>query len=270
MPDSTNVTSFHSLSVSNPGFFKQEDDKLEHEAIQTQPNDRRTYHATRLALTPMKSMKSHYVKQLFRLGGILENVEGYPGFYYAGRRVRLSECDVFVLSQDLLLANGTAMRQPEPILGHYQYNVDQERRTRLQARPGPGGLINEPVQRIFDHRLKDITPKNWLHDPFLACVLLSLAQPRLLVTNRNDYENAYVFAADIPSKLLDGLTHPNRSIEGIALPPITYTKVAFEPYPTFTERILIHLLGTEWASGLGLLRQAAASVPSGEQRASSI
>ncbi|KAF4332763.1 hypothetical protein FBEOM_13412 [Fusarium beomiforme] len=229
-------------------------------------------------------MKSHYVKQLFRLSGILEPVEGYPGFYYAGRRIHLPECDVFMISERLLRAKGDAMHHPEPIVGHYQYNADMDRQMRLRARPGPGGLMNEPVQHIFDIRLKEITPENWLNDPFLVCVLLSLAQvhwswddgsqpriysPRLLVTNKADSENAYVFAADIPSQFLDGLMNPNRSIGDIFLPPINFTKVPFEPYINFAERIQVHLLGAEWASGLGLLRPAAALALRGEKRARS-
>ncbi|WZH50196.1 uncharacterized protein QYS62_011440 [Fusarium acuminatum] len=151
--------------------------------------------------------------------------------------------------------------QVEPIIGFYHYNVDRERQNMLQVKPAPRGQINNPVKRLYDHKIRRVTPPDWRNDPYIVCLLLTMAQDswrtsqrtgsyptRLLITHQSDQTNAYVFKADIPYQLLKSLDNPKRSMNDFAFPLINYTPIPFQPYSTFSERIEIHLLGPKHPS----------------------
>ncbi|KAL7759163.1 hypothetical protein ACKLNR_011590 [Fusarium oxysporum f. sp. zingiberi] len=127
--------------------------------------------------------------------------------------------------------------------------------------------------RLSQRRLRDLTPDLWFEDPYLVCILLSLAQlqwqrrkttpeafsVRLLVTNASDTTHAHVFQAYIPSKLLHALDNPTEDIDNLVWPAIQYVQVAFEPHASFSKRIAGQLL-------TGLKTRADEEMPRGEKR----
>ncbi|RGP59251.1 hypothetical protein FSPOR_11468 [Fusarium sporotrichioides] len=261
--------SFHHLSLENPGFaahpyfwtafhlrlvkcsFQQVKDNM---LVQAHLDRARTLKAEKLAKRPAPNLKSFYVT------GLLIR----KGFYFAGCLIVLEEgCDIYQID------NNKFMRQPVPTIGYYLYNIDSARRKRLSAPPAPCGLKNEAVERIYNRRLSNITPADWRNDPYMVCLLLSLAQHQwyqrkapkqevfpvcLLVTKESDKEHAYIFKADIPLKLLKSLHHPTRNFGEV--PSVSWTKVSFEPYSSFSERILLYLVGAQYASELGAVTAA--------------
>ncbi|KAG7427815.1 hypothetical protein Forpi1262_v011084 [Fusarium oxysporum f. sp. raphani] len=124
-----------------------------------------------------------------------------------------------------------------------------------------------------NRRLRDLTPDLWFEDPYLVCILLSLAQlqwqrrkttpeaffVRLLVTNASDTTHAHVFQADIPSKLLHALDNPTEDKDNLVWPAIQHFQVPFDPHASFSERIAGQLLA-------GLKTRAEEEMPRGEKR----
>ncbi|KAI1045340.1 hypothetical protein LB505_012774 [Fusarium chuoi] len=175
------------------------------------------------------------------------------------------------------------MPHANPIIGYYAYTADKERRDKLVANRAPNGRINKPAQNICDIKYRKVTPTDWRHDPYLVCLLMSLAQlqkrhalaapkgpflARLLVTNLADVTYAYVYKADIPLQLLESLDSPTRTIEDFVFPTVNYVVVPFEPYSTFAERIRAELAGPEYSSPPDLVNsnQSVPWEPHGEKR----
>ncbi|PCD25412.1 hypothetical protein AU210_014519 [Fusarium oxysporum f. sp. radicis-cucumerinum] len=161
----------------------------------------------------------------------------------------------------------------ENIQGMYEDLVKQrERANRPRRHPIPGAR-NLPAERLYQRRLRDLTPALWFEDPYLVCVLLSLAQlqrqkgqttpetffVRLLVTNASDTSHAHVFQADIPSKLLHALDNPTEDMDNLVWPAIQHVQVPFKPHASFSERIAGQLLA-------GLKTRAEEEMPRGEKR----
>ncbi|PNP58430.1 hypothetical protein FNYG_15093 [Fusarium nygamai] len=267
--------SLHSLSVANAWFqasplhwtaghlelvgfrFIEVEEASGTQGHHTQQDGRLTYYATRLATTPVENMKSHYVRSLFKGTGVLEFVLVAAAFHYCGRLVHVPHCSAF------RIAGHIAVPYPEPIVGYYSYNVDEDRKARFTARAGPPGTMNLPMEQIYERRLARVTPQDWTQDPYLVCIMISLAQVqersdttgqprlylvRLLVTCKDEQENAYVYKADIPSELLECLKFPSRPMDDFEFPAITVAKVAFEPYETFGSRAVKALVGAQYFS----------------------
>lgn len=100
------------------------------------------------------------------------------------------------------------MQQPEPIIGYYLYDVDSARQKRLSAPRAPCGLNNEAVERIYERRLSGITPEDWRNDPYLVCLLLSLAQFQWY---QGKTKGQKVFPVSISPPVAIG-THPDQTI----------------------------------------------------------
>ncbi|RBA20672.1 hypothetical protein FPRO05_08119 [Fusarium proliferatum] len=123
----------------------------------------------------------------------------------------------------------------------------------------PRKKVNSPVRRLCDSHLRRIIPENWAEDPYIVCLLLSLAQAqaikqkrampetfpvRLLVAFDGDKSFAHVFQADVDARILQALNEPRFDLNGITWPNVTHTKVAFDPYLTFPHRIVAEMLGS--------------------------
>ncbi|KAG9495393.1 hypothetical protein J7337_013638 [Fusarium musae] len=267
--------SLHQLTVENRGFqasplhwtfhhlelvgceFIEVEEASGTQGHHAQQDGRLTYYATRLATTPVENMKSHYVRSLFRGTGVLEFVLVAAAFHYCDRLVHVPHCSAFRISGHI------DVPYPEPIVGYYSYNVDEDRKARFTARAGPPGTMNLPMEQIYERRLAKVTPQDWTRDPYLVCVMLSLAQAqersdttgqarlylvRLLVTHKDEQENAYVYKADFPSQFLECLKIPSRPMDDFEFPAITVAKVAFEPYETFGGRAAEALVGAQYFS----------------------
>lgn len=137
--------------------------------------------------------------------------------------------------------------------------------------PKHGG-DNRPGWRIQMKRVAQITPKNWSEDPYLLCVLLSLAQlqeyhrkewhppihivstllllpffflgrlahlykSRLILTTKPGDKFFHIFEAHITSELLGMLDNPNTARKHIDWPTIKHKKVLFRPLDSLAERL---------------------------------
>ncbi|KAH6949534.1 hypothetical protein DER45DRAFT_649933 [Fusarium avenaceum] len=272
-PDST-PKSLHRLCVDNPRFavpplfwtsqhlaavncsFRQVDDihtddvKPRHDH-----DDYLTECAEMLATSPRAHMKAFWLDEiLIRPDGCLNYDTDIVTFCFAKRRIFQVHCCVVRVDESL-------KSSVDPIIGFYHYNVDQERQNMLHVKPAPRGQINNPVKRLHDHKFRRVTPPDWRNDPYIFCVLLTMAQDswrasprkgsyptRLLITHQSEQTHAYVFKADIPYQLLKSLDNPKRSMNDFVFPLINYTPIPFQPYSTFSERIEIHLLGPQHPS----------------------
>ncbi|KAF9770110.1 hypothetical protein IL306_012388 [Fusarium sp. DS 682] len=215
---------------------------------------------------PSPEVKAICVTMFLRPHGV-ENARDRPRFFYNQRQFHMPECEVYQ-------TNSLHKLEQQPMIGYYQYEDLIKRRKRANTPKQHPGTSNLPVERLYQRRLRNLTPALWFEDPYLVCVLLSLAQlqwrskrrstleaypVRLLVTNVSDATHAHVFRADIPSKFLHALDHPTHDMAGLVWPAIQHVQVPFEPHATFSERIAAQLLA-------GLKPRAPEETPRGEKR----
>ncbi|KIL83923.1 hypothetical protein FAVG1_12828 [Fusarium avenaceum] len=199
---------------------------------------------------------------LVRRGSPLEAVKEQYGFHYNGRLVCNLHGKAFRIVKDMV------MQKPEPIVGYYRYDADLQREKKFRPAYAPRGQHNDPGERLREHMIRKTTPDYWYHDPYLVCHLLSLADLQfrgwheakgnsqlpaiipacLLVIHDSEPTHAYVFKADISSKVLQCLDSPTRSMKDAEFPIVSYTKVPFKPYATFSERIVLEIVGKAYAS----------------------
>ncbi|EXL67927.1 hypothetical protein FOPG_15978 [Fusarium oxysporum f. sp. conglutinans race 2 54008] len=273
--------SLHRLSIENPWFavnplfwtsqhlrlldchFQHLDSALPPSSSSSIAADKNLImHSRRLAKMNSPIVKSISVGHLLRCqDSPLEKVDGSPPFTFAGRAVHSPDCDVFQVS--------TTSTQQRPIVGYYHYDkVTRERQRVLRPRLHPGDGCNYPVSKMYQRKLRTVTPSLWFEDSYLVCVLLSLAQlqwrkprkprtprpkafsARLLVTNKSDTTLAHIFQADIPYELLEALNHPTLDMESFVWPTIQHIQVPFEPYASFAKRIIVQLVGYEYSSAV--------------------
>jgi hypothetical protein len=116
------------------------------------------------------STKFACFSKLMRARGVI-NAQDRPRFLYNKLRLHTPECDVFLTSDVHKL-------QQRPIIGYFQYEelVKQRERALTPKRHPVAGADNLPVERLYQRRLRDLTPALWSEDPYLVCILLSLAQ----------------------------------------------------------------------------------------------
>ncbi|KAJ5179769.1 hypothetical protein N7492_002979, partial [Penicillium capsulatum] len=138
-------------------------------------------------------------------------------------------------------------------------DIDQSRRKKLQPRDHPGGGHNAAGSSLFRKKLSRITPEDWSQDPYLVCVMLSIAQlqerllqpspqitaytPRLLMTHFADSDFIYLYESRVTSKLLRMLNNPTTAISE-DWPTIEPRKIPFKPYENFKQRLMHELLST--------------------------
>ncbi|KAF5686390.1 hypothetical protein FCIRC_2946 [Fusarium circinatum] len=187
---------------------------------------------------------------MMRARGII-NASTRPYFLYNKLKLHVPECEVFTLSDAYKL-------EVRPVVGHFQYDElvkMRKRAIRPRRHPVPG-LSNLPAERLYERRLRELTPALWFEDPYLVCVMISLAQiqwkirkgtgdaylVRLLVTSTTDTTHAHVFQADIPPKLLRALDNPTEDMDNLVWPAIRHIQVPFEPHASFSERVAGQLL----------------------------
>ncbi|KAG9501838.1 hypothetical protein J7337_007533 [Fusarium musae] len=157
----------------------------------------------------------------------------------------------------------TSTRAQAPVVGFTYYRAfNWERDRRYTPRKHPKaryGKTNGPVEEICKILLRKVNPQKWEEDPYIVCLLLSLAQAqaikqkrekekpdtfpvRLLVAVDGDTEFAHVFQAEIDAHILKALDKPTFGFNGVTWPTITHSKVAYGPYPSFPDRLLAEVL----------------------------
>ncbi|KAF4455330.1 hypothetical protein F53441_2345 [Fusarium austroafricanum] len=279
------VKSLHRLSVENPRFlvhplfwtwkhlqvlhcrFKHLDSAAAPVPSPSPLPPELTRSAERLANDPSPIWKTTAVLELLGHHG-LERRRGKPQFYYAKKKLHSPDCNIYQIGAQYNF-------KQLPIIGYCHYdNLTNERKQALTPNCHPvTGAYNFPVERLYQRRLRTLTPDLWVEDPYLVCVLLSLAQlqwrrrwwtpeaffVRLLVSNVSDTTHAHVFQADIPSKFLQALDYPTQDMDSLVWPAIQHIQVPFEPYATFSERVVGQLLTC-------LEPRALTEMPQGEKR----
>lgn len=99
-------------------------------------------------------------------------------FFYAGRPVHQTFCYA------LHVAKPSPQTQP-PVIGCAYYRTFlRERRRRYIPPSHPRKKVNSPVKRLCDSHLRRIIPENWAEDPYIVCLLLSLAQAQAIKQKR--------------------------------------------------------------------------------------
>ncbi|KAF4953495.1 hypothetical protein FGADI_5829 [Fusarium gaditjirri] len=224
------------------------DDAVELDAVTV------VFHVTRLATVPSTKMKLKSALYLLCAPGSPLGPKPYRAkFFYARRPVHETLCHV------LHVAKPCPQKQP-PVIGCTYYKaINRERQRRYTPKLYPKFGANTPVERLCQLYLRKVTPGNWAEDPYIVCLLLSLAQAqwikqngdkpetfpvRLLVAVDEDKNFAHVFQADVDAHILKALDEPRLKLNGAAWPKVTHTKVAFQPYLTFPNRIVAEMLGS--------------------------
>ncbi|KAH7259167.1 uncharacterized protein BKA55DRAFT_661889 [Fusarium redolens] len=247
-------TSLHRLSVENPWFATRPllwtSQHLDLLAIRFHHVNSR-FHAAPLSGITLRDLDEEEV--FYEVRGLANRPYWTSGtdsyyfvrdnicFYFAKRGVHKTSCT-------------------PPVIGYMCYmTVARERERLLTPPPHPNLGYNWTVKQKYDRRLGQTTPDSWFEDPYLVCLLLSLAQAqrckdksgkpaifpvRLFVTKDKDKTFAHVFHADINGHMLDALDEPTLDLNGVEWPTITHSQIPFEPYLTFPDRIMAELLGS--------------------------
>ncbi|KAJ4024959.1 hypothetical protein NW752_002413 [Fusarium irregulare] len=197
------------------------------------------------------TMKGCYFSEIFsRDGNPLEFADDAPSFYYAQHEINRPDCIVFLEPTPPPSHSSTARL----VVGFCSYALITVRR-RAKCYPWWQKMGMEASRQRSERKLRQCTPKTWTQDPYLVCIMLSLAQNQwleyrcqsypvcLIVCNETDKANAYVYHAEFPLDVMDGLKIPSSRI--VTWPTIYYTKIAFEPYGTFIDRLTTNILGAK-------------------------
>ncbi|KAM0350506.1 hypothetical protein ACHAPU_002985 [Fusarium lateritium] len=273
----TPTQSLHSLSVENGRFavhplewtskhlqlldinFVEFDGEIDPSRLHVDREERRAETAERMSYGTRYFYNISIV--LIREGSPLKACVGNGHeFYYNGQLVCKLNYRAYRIADDV------ATKNPQPIVGFHQYSARLERAKRFRPKTSSSGNnLNMPGRTIRAIKLRKTTPELWQNDPYLVCHLLSLASlqysdwvksgenaqgprlflARLLVVHELDLTHAFVFKANVPSQILECLGQPTRSMGDAKFPHIYFTKVAFRPFKTFSERVLLTLLGSE-------------------------
>ncbi|KAF5591543.1 uncharacterized protein FSUBG_10469 [Fusarium subglutinans] len=216
---------------------------------------------------PFLRTKFAAFNRLMRAHGII-NASTRPYFVYNKLKLHVPECEVFTLNDAYKL-------EVRPVVGNFHYDelVRMRKRALKPPRHPVPGSSNLPGKRLYERQLRELTPALWFEDPYLVCVMISLAQiqwkirkgtgnayfVRLLVTSTSDTTHAHVFQADIPPKLLRALDNPTEDMDNLVWPAIRHIQVPFEPHASFSERVAGQLLA-------GLKTQAPEETTLGQKR----
>lgn len=167
---------------------------------------------------------------------------GSPPFKFNNRRIHLPECDIYRVTTP-----NTPDTQPQapPIIGYFHYDdVTKDREKALTPRLNPRGGFNWPVARLYQRRLHGVTPDLWSQDPYLICLLLSLAQLqwRGEGSKSTTYPVSYLLffprplSLTLPRQAYSLPTQPIPPMPTFSKPtsPVTFSKVCTSQRATFT------------------------------------
>ncbi|KAM6522962.1 hypothetical protein FALCPG4_012569 [Fusarium falciforme] len=107
-------------------------------------------------------------------GSILQTARELPVFFFANRPIDKPDCTVFhVVKHCIVEQHQDAL----PVIGYFHYeSIISKRQEKLTPRPHPYGGYNGPVRPLCQRKLSKVTPQKWSQDPYLVCILLSMAQ----------------------------------------------------------------------------------------------
>ncbi|KAF5637984.1 hypothetical protein F52700_4687 [Fusarium sp. NRRL 52700] len=222
------------------------DDAIELDAVEV------VFHVMRFTMIPETA--DHLKSAFYLLSNLasplrLKPKPFVPRFFYAGRPVHGTFCLAFHVTSPF----------PQMVIGcTYNKAFNRQRWRQCSPRSHPKIGKDHPVKRICKILLRKVIPKNWAEDPYIVCLLLSLAQAqrikqkgempktfpvRLLMVADGDRSFAHVFQAEIDARILKALDKPTLNLNGVTWPNVVHTKVALNPYLTFPDRIVAEMLG---------------------------
>ncbi|KAI8710777.1 hypothetical protein NCS52_01537500 [Fusarium sp. LHS14.1] len=260
--DAIGAIRFHVTPPTSPGLS----DSIEHDgndpdAPHVQEHSVEPIEVRQLAKSTHRHLKRYALATLLQYtGSAFTESADHLDFYYAGRSAHRIQCLLF--SQ--LCESSSYGDSSLPQLAYVDYaDIDVSRHNVLKPRQPPDGHSNGPVQRIFHKQLAKILPKDWSQDPYLALILISIAQaqdrflkrhltslntallkslieshnyvPKLLLTCNSDRDAIHLYEAEIPAPFLRKFAEPDY-YEGARL-IIRRKKIPFAPYSSFKNRI---------------------------------
>ncbi|PWY96101.1 hypothetical protein BO94DRAFT_507593 [Aspergillus sclerotioniger CBS 115572] len=227
------------------------------------PNDAET-----LARNIFPDVKCRSLIKILVGKGLL-NSKG-TSLWFQGRRVHRPRYLVFHPRKESLNRNDSTSPS---FVGYVHYtDVVGDRRRQFEPCSGPRGVNNRPGIQLCLKKVAQTTPKDWTEDAYFMCHLLALAHsislnqlrilyvsacpalhpslwsllicflPRLLVTHGQEREYIFLYEADIPTELLDGLWNPKDATSPMKWPTIRREKIPYEPFDTFSSRLVAELV----------------------------
>ncbi|KAH7003001.1 hypothetical protein EDB82DRAFT_482351, partial [Fusarium venenatum] len=159
--------------------------------------------------------------------GRLVNYCTEPTFYFNGHVKHRPHCPIYYLEptyekEDENKENKghedgeqELRKTGNPVIGFFAYSSITQRRAERcypkQYRSRPNG----DAQQLWDRMVRECTPETWFEDPYLVCIITSLAQ----------------------CQWRDNQLDTPVSRTEATWPTIYYTKIPFEPYGTFHDRM---------------------------------
>ncbi|KAF9869262.1 hypothetical protein CkaCkLH20_13264 [Colletotrichum karsti] len=132
---------------------------------------------------------------------------------------------------------------------------DREASLEHISRRLPNGRSSKPTYRLYSARLAQITPADPSREPYMAGLLIALAQAQrrclrrdaptpegfqvhVLASHIRNHSSITVFSAVIPTATLDKLSLPNWTPRAASNFGVRCTEIPYEPYASFQERLL--------------------------------
>lgn len=120
-----------------------------------------------------------------------------PRFWFAGRPIHRPPYALFRRRGDNLPIEHTS----QCVLGYFNYPaVTKYREKKLKPLLHPSGGVDTVGTRLSEKRLSQITPNEWFQDPYIVCILLSIAQlqQRLLQVPRSTIHKVCFWGRIVP------------------------------------------------------------------------
>ncbi|KAK2803530.1 hypothetical protein FQN50_006965 [Emmonsiellopsis sp. PD_5] len=102
--------------------------------------------------------------------------------YFNRRLVSLVECPVLFLTHDC--EKVYAQRVPPVAAIIDRGHIDEERACHARSK----GRSSKPTNALFDTKLKQLTPRNPFHDPYIVALLIAVAHIQRYVQQKGDGE----------------------------------------------------------------------------------
>ncbi|TQV92101.1 hypothetical protein V2A60_004401 [Cordyceps javanica] len=179
-----------------------------------------------------------------------------PGFFYAGKIVHQAAYVALYPHDRDDRSGGTV----PPLTGYVDYSEIQRRRRRKCIQHSNRFCLSS--YDTSEDKISRVTPKDWSEDPYLVCILLSIAQRQstikskhdqdsnstcracLLVTTESGSKFIYLFELYATAELLQSFKKPHPKSKSATFPVIKRTRISFEPCVSFRSRIM-ELLGDQ-------------------------
>ncbi|KAJ5651949.1 hypothetical protein N7507_009375 [Penicillium longicatenatum] len=222
-------------------------DQMTRQRTDDTPNPKRKKEMEEVELFSIATLPNQRIRLLSRL---LLN-ERRADLFFAGGAVHQPSYIMFCCHVQTAQSPSQDFR---PLVGYIDsLQIDSSRRRRLLPHPHPDKeKTNDVCQRVSDIKVARATPQEWTEDPYLLCVLISIAQfqertqkgsqltsqtSHLLVTNGQDKEFIHLYEGQFTTEFLRMLDEPTTARNPTNAPTINRRKIPYKPFETFVDRI---------------------------------